>query len=62
MRGDQDGRIEGHGAHLLPQIHQKHIYMWNSFHRIPIGSLQKSSNKAVRSPLNQVGPKEKEEE
>lgn len=41
---DQGG-VKGHGAHLLPQIHQKHIYMWNSFHRIPIESLQKSSYK-----------------
>ena len=24
---NQDVRVVGHGAHLLPQIHQKYIYM-----------------------------------
>ena len=40
-RADQDGRIEGHGAHLLPQIHQKHIFMWNNCHRITTKLWQK---------------------
>ena len=31
---DQGG-VKGHGAHLLPQIHPKYIYMWNNSHRIP---------------------------
>ena len=25
LERDQDGRIEGHGAHVLPQTHQKYI-------------------------------------
>lgn len=33
---NQDGGIEGHVAHLFPQIHKKYIYMWNSYHRITI--------------------------
>ena len=41
--GDQDGRIEGHGAHLLPQIHKKYIYTWNNSHRIPTERWQKIS-------------------
>ena len=31
---DQDGEVEEHEAHLLPQIHQKYIYMLNYSHRI----------------------------
>ena len=41
--GIQDGRVEGHGAHLLPQTHQKSIYIWNNSHRIPPESWQKIS-------------------
>ena len=33
--GDQDGGIKGHGAHPLPQIYQKYIYVSNNSHRIP---------------------------
>ncbi|XP_054936554.1 FH1/FH2 domain-containing protein 3 isoform X11 [Physeter macrocephalus] len=32
---NQDGRVEGCGTHLLPQIHQKCIYKWNNSHRTP---------------------------
>ena len=31
---DQDGRVEEHEAHLLPQVHQKYIYMLDCSHRI----------------------------
>ena len=27
VRGDQDGRVEGRGAHLFPQTHRKYIYI-----------------------------------
>ena len=37
----QDGEVEGHGIHLLPQICQKYFYIWNSSHRISTESLQK---------------------
>lgn len=30
--------------HLLPQIHQKYIYMWDSSYRIPAEHWQKSSD------------------
>lgn len=32
---DQDGGVVGCGAHFLPQINQKYIYMWNSLRRRP---------------------------
>ena len=40
---DQDGGIGRWGAHLLPQIHQKYIYMWNSSPRILAECWQKIS-------------------
>ena len=43
VRRDQDGRIEGHGAHLFPQIHQKYIYMGDNSHRISTELWQKIS-------------------
>ena len=35
IRARKDGRREGCGVYLLPQIHEKYIYMWDNFHRIP---------------------------
>lgn len=37
----QDGRVEGHGVYLFPQIHQKFIYIWSSSHWIPTECRQK---------------------
>ena len=31
---DQDGRVEEHEAHLLPQVHKKYVYMLDCSHRI----------------------------
>ena len=39
----QDGRVEGHGAYLFPQIHQKYIYIWSNSHWIPTECRQKIS-------------------
>lgn len=36
-------RVRGHGAHLLPGTHQKHIYMWNKYHAKPTGVWKKDS-------------------
>ena len=40
---NQDAGIEGCGAQLLPQIHQKPIHRWNTSHRITTKCWQKSS-------------------
>ena len=61
----QDGEVEGHGIHLLPQICQKYFYIWNGSHRISTESLQKIPyNQSCKedSPLNWVGWREKGEE
>ena len=56
---NQDGGIEGHGAHLFPQIHKKYIYMWNSYHRITIEHYWMENLRYLevqgRSPCNWVG-------
>lgn len=39
----QDGRVEGCGAHLSSQTHQKYNHLWNSSHRKPTGTGQKTS-------------------
>ena len=43
MARDRDGKVDGCGAHLITQIHQNYIYVWNSSHRIPAEGLQKIS-------------------
>ena len=40
--GGQDGGGVGHGAHFLPQTHQKYICMWNEFHRTATECWQRS--------------------
>ena len=53
---DQDGRVEGHRAQLLLQIHQKYIHMWNNSPSIPTESLQKvSSNQSCRKDRRRRG-------
>ena len=41
---DQDGGTVGRGAHLIPQIHPKFIYMWNNPHRTSTEHWQKTSD------------------
>ena len=54
----QDGRIEGHGAQLLPKIQPKYIPTWKSSWRIPHWTLaEDTSHPEVqeRAPRNQLG-------
>ena len=44
QRSDQDGGVVGHEVHLLPQVLQKYIYMWNDSHRMPTECGQKTSD------------------
>ena len=43
VRGDQDGRKDGCGAHLFQQIDQNYIYKQNNSHRITTQLWQKIS-------------------
>lgn len=40
---DQDGKAEGCGVHLLPQMHQEYINMQNNYYRMPAKSWQSIS-------------------
>lgn len=61
--GDQDGRVGGHQAHLLPRTHQNYVYMQSNFHWKPTRDWQKDSTttKSVnkRSIQSWVGREEK---
>ena len=60
----QDGRVLGHEVYLLPQIHQKYIYMWNDCHRLSTECWQKTqtSERTRKSPHNLVEQKKKEKQ
>ena len=61
--GDQEGGVEGRGAHFPSQTHWKHIYVWNNSHRKATENWQISyTTKAARKiplPLGRTKKKKK---